>query len=195
MDAFKQYILQYTPLLNSEWEQIRSHLTMQDVPAGTTLLQEGALCHYLYFVEEGLLRFYRTQDGRTVSKFFTFAPYCFTEQQSFTRLVPSNNAIETLEPCRLYRMPRQAAFDLLDTLPHWASFIRQLLQEVQYNTEQLLEAFQYQTAEARYRQWLAEGSPLLERVPLQDLASFLGIAPASLSRIRKKLTLENQNLI
>ena len=192
MEAFKQYITQYTPLLNTEWALIQSKLTTLELPPNHVILKEGAICRWLYFVEEGLLRFYRNKDGRTVSKFFTLAPYCFTEQQSFSRGLPSNNAIETLEPCLIYAMPRSVAFELLETVPHWGAFIRKLLQEVQYNTEQLLEAFQYQTAEARYRAWLAEGSPLLERVPLQHLASYLGIAPASLSRIRKKLAQEGR---
>ena len=77
-------------------------------------------------------------------------------------------------------------FDLL-RLPGWSEFIRRLIQEVQGYTEDILEEAQQFTAEQRYAKLLAENSIILRKAPLKDVASYLGIAPQSLSRIRKRM--------
>ncbi len=65
--------------------------------------------------------------------------------------------------------------------------MRKLIQEVQYYTEEILQEIQTETAENRYIKLLESNPALLQRVPLKYLASYLGIAAQSLSRIRKKL--------
>ena len=82
-------------------------------------------------------------------------------------------------------MSKKEAFELLE-IPNWSAFVRKLIQEVQYFTEQILEESQSYTAEERYIKMTEAQSSLLNNVPLKDIASYLGIAPQSLSRIRKK---------
>ena len=67
-----------------------------------------------------------------------------------------------------------------------STFTRKLVQEVQFYTEQILVEIQNDTAEQRYLKMIEEQSILLQKVPLKHLATYLGIAPQSLSRIRKK---------
>ncbi len=171
---------------DSEWSEVEKCITRKEYQTGHLLLKSGETCKKLYFVEEGLLRFFILKDGSDVSKFFTVAPYCFTSQRSFTDALPSMDNIETLENSTIWEMSKTDAFDLF-RFPVWSEFIRKLIQEVQFNTEQILEAIQNQTAEERYMNMLESADPLLNRVPLKHIASYLGIAPQSLSRIRKKL--------
>ena len=70
----------------------------------------------------------------------------------------------------------------------WAEFARKITQEVQFFTEEILLELQTETAEVRYEKMLEISPNLLQRIPLKYLASYLGIAPQSLSRIRKKIT-------
>ena len=72
----------------------------------------------------------------------------------------------------------------------WNTFVRKLIQEVQYFTEKILEEIQTETAEKRYEKMLKNEPLPLQRIPLKYLASFFGIAPQSLSRIRKKIANE-----
>ncbi len=72
-------------------------------------------------------------------------------------------------------------------LKSWTDFARKIIQEVQFFTEEILEELQTETAEFRYEKMLKNEPELLKRIPLNILASYLGIAPQSLSRIRKKL--------
>ena len=170
-----------------DWAQVAACLTTEDYPAGTPILREGAVCRYLYFLEKGLLRYHVNRDGEDMTKFFTEPPYSFTAQRSFSRELPAEEAIETLQPSRIHRIGRADTYRLL-ALPSWSNFIRELIQDVQYLTEQLLIDSQNVPAEMCYPQLSEAGSPLLSQVPQKYLASYLGIAPQSLSRIRRRLS-------
>ena len=187
MHPFRRYILGYTPLTAAEWAEIEPVLSRQTYPAGATLLREGAICRKLYFLETGFLRYSGTRDdGETYTKFFTTAPYCFTSQRSFNQKTPAAESIEALEASVVWELPRAAALDLL-RLSGWSDFVRCLVQEVQGYTQDLLEEAQQCTAEARYAKLLRGNSIILQKAPLKDVASYLGIAPQSLSRIRKRM--------
>ncbi|MCI4667129.1 MAG: Crp/Fnr family transcriptional regulator [Bacteroidia bacterium] len=186
MHPFQLYIKSFVNLPLEDWQEIELCLTRSEIPADTLLLEEGQVCSKLYFVEEGLLRFFVWNDGREVNKFFTQAPYCFTSQKSFRKQIPAKENIASIEKCVIWSLPYKDAFGLL-RLASWSEFVRLLIQEVQDSTEDILTELQNQTAENRYKQMLEEEPRLLQKVPLKHLASYLGIAPQSLSRIRKKL--------
>ena len=124
--------------------------------------------------------------------FFTVAPYCFTSQRSLTKQEPAAESIQALEDCTIWRMTRTDAYALFANVA-WSNFVRELVQEVQFYTQQLLQEAQTQTAEERYITLLQQNGALLNRVPLKYLASYLGIAPQSMSRIRKKITEQDAN--
>jgi CRP-like cAMP-binding protein len=185
MHPLRQFIQAYADLSDADWGRIEPCLTRQDVAKGTLILSEGQVCRHLYFLESGLLRFFILKNGNEITKYFTDVPYVFTSQQSFSARQPARESIETLEDSVLWRMTYEDAYQLL-AIESWNTFIRKLIQEVQIYTEEILEALQTETAESRYQTMLTTQPSLLQRVPLKHLASFLGIAPQSLSRIRKK---------
>ncbi|MEL7534203.1 MAG: Crp/Fnr family transcriptional regulator [Bacteroidota bacterium] len=186
MHPFRVYIQNYAAISEADWQQIEPCLEEISVPRGGSILKEGEVCRHLYFLGEGLLRFFVWKEGRDVNKYFTVAPYCFTSQRSFNMQSPARENIEALEVSQLWRMSKEDSERLLQ-LPAWSEFVRKLVQEVQFYTDQILENMQNETAENRYRKMLAEADPLLQRVPIKHIASYLGIAPQSLSRIRKKV--------
>ena len=189
MHPFRLYIEKYVHVPEKEWHLIAARLQYRAIPAGHSLLEEGKRCRHLYFLEAGLLRYFVWRDGRDITKFFTTAPYCFTSQRSFAQGLPSLENIESISPSTLWVLDRDSAYDLL-AIPAWNTFVRLLIQEVQFYTEQILEEIQQETAEQRYRKMLLNGNELLHQVPLKHLASYFGIAPQSLSRIRKKISKE-----
>lgn len=190
MHPVLSYLNSFTKVPSSEWESIASCLEQRTYKKGEIILETGQICAHLFFMEEGLLRFFFNREGEEVSKFFTEAPYCFTVQSSFTNEIPSRDGIEVLEDAIVWEMSRKDAYDLL-RYSSWSEFIRKLIQEVQFQTEQILQSVQIETAEERYRRLLEENGNLLARVPLKYLASYLGIAPQSLSRIRKNLAMND----
>lgn len=193
MHPFKQYILRYNPIKLEEWEDVEKRLTRKEYKKGELILEDGKICRKLFFLEEGFLRFFINKEGEDISKFFTEAPYCFTSQRSFTKDIPTEDNIEVLQESIVWELDKADAFDLLK-YPNWSEFIRKLIQEVQFYTEEILKDIQNNTAEERYVKMVEENDSILKNVPLKDIASYLGIAPQSLSRIRKKYWTDNRKL-
>lgn len=192
MHPFQQYIQNYTAISSSEWSKIEPDLQLFYYGQKDIILTEGEVCNFLYFLEEGLLRYVVNQDGEELTKYFTIAPYCFTSQKSFTRRIPALEGIQAIEKSKVWKISYEASDKLLQ-LSGWNTFIRKLILEVQGYTDDIVKELQSRTAEERYSQLLINSSELLKRVPQKYLASYLGIAPQSLSRIRKKLTHENRS--
>ena len=186
MYLFRSYLNEYTTISDQDWKAIASKLERVVIQRKAILLREGEVCRNVYFVEEGLLHFFIIRDGLEVTRYFTPAPYLFTSQQSFSNLQPAQENIQAIEDCMLWKMSHEAAYELLE-LRSWSTFVRKLLQEVQYNTELIYTETQTLTAEERYQKLLAESPELLQRVPQKLIASYLGIAPQSLSRLRKRI--------
>lgn len=191
MNTFRTFIEKYTYLPPDDWERIAGCFERRVLQKEEVLLESGRICRHLYFLESGLLRYYVYKDGTDFTKFFTDAPYCFTSQLSFSREIPATESIQALEPSVIWQTSFGQAHELL-VLDSWNTFVRRLIQEVQYYTEQILEEIQTETAAARYEKMLHAHPDMVNRIPLRHLASYLGIAQPSLSRIRKNIMVKKR---
>jgi CRP-like cAMP-binding protein len=191
MNSFRQFIENYTPISDKDWESIAACFQEKTLEKEAILLEEGKICRHLWFIERGLLHFFIQKNGENSTKFFTEAPYCFTSQASFNAQKPATESIQAIEKSVIYQAHYDKIQDLFE-LKSWTIFVRKLTQEVQFFTEEILEELQTETAENRYEKMLKNEPELLQRIPLKYLASYLGIAPQSLSRIRKKMTLKER---
>lgn len=181
----KVFIEKYIKLDEKDWQLISSSFECVAFSRNEIILNEGNICHYFYFLEKGLVRFYYLKDGNEITRYFTDAPYCFTSKESFRNRIASTEYIEAVEDCVTWRISLDKSNELLK-LKSWNDFTRSFLHEVQSNLELLLSELATETAEERYKKLLEKHPDVIERIPLKHLASFLGIAPQSLSRIRKK---------
>lgn len=186
MEELKSFITKYEQISIADWALISTRFCKQELAKNHNLLEQGTICNKLYFLEKGLLRFFILKDGVEVTKFFTVAPYFFTSQNSFNSRKPSTEYIQTIEKSVVWEIGFEENQKLLK-LPAWNNFARKITQEVQFFTEEILEELQTETAANRYSKMLSNQPELLQRIPLKYLASFLGVAPQSLSRIRKKM--------
>lgn len=191
METFRIFIENYTTLSDSDWKEISKCFEQRILDKDQILLAEGKVCRHLYFIESGLLRFYINKEGNDITKFFTEAPYCFTSQVSFTAEKPATENIQAIEKSVVWQTTLKQANELLE-LKSWNTFVRKLIQEVQSYTEKILQDIQTETAEFRYEKMVQSNPALLQRLPLKYLASYFGIAPQSLSRIRKKIIVKNR---
>lgn len=185
MDSFRKFVEKYQKIPDEDWLEVASYFRKSIFSKNEFILREGKICRKLYFLESGLLRYFILKDGIEITKFFTIAPYCFTSQASFNNRVPSRENIQTIEDVVVWEINYEDNHKLL-ALKSWNAFARKITQEVQFFTEEILEELQSETAETRYLKMLINQGELLQRLPLKILASYLGIAPQSLSRIRRK---------
>ncbi len=186
LTVLKQFIERYITISSTDWDEIQAYFNRRELEKDEIILKEGEICRQLYFLESGLLRYYIMKDGEERNKFFTVAPYFFTSQFSFNQQQPAKETIQAIEDSMIWEVTYQENQQLLQ-LESWNLFARKITQEVQFFTEEILEELQTETAENRYLKLMNNQPELLQRIPLKHLASYLGIAPQSLSRIRKKL--------
>ncbi|MBN1819307.1 MAG: Crp/Fnr family transcriptional regulator [Prolixibacteraceae bacterium] len=185
MEAFRNFLNKYTSIPENEWQQIWSAFEMKKFRKNEMILSEGQICRFFYFMELGMIRFFINNDGEEITKFFTVAPYCFTSKESFRNQKPATENIQALENIVAWQINLGQANKLLK-LKSWESFTRKFMHEVQTYTEELLLESKTQTAEQRYFNLQQKYPELINKIPLKHLASFLGIAPQSLSRIRNR---------
>jgi len=186
VEALRTFLERYTKLTDPEWDIIRSCFEEKVFRKNELILEEGKVCRHFWFLEEGLVRYFILRDGNEVTRFFTAAPYCFTSKDSFRQRIPAMENIQALERTLTWQITLENSNKLLE-VKAWEIFTRNFLHEVQSQMEELLFEITTETAENRYLKLLGRYPDLVNKIPLKHLSGFLGIAPQSLSRIRRKI--------
>ena len=152
------------------------------------LLQEGDPCRYIAFVEKGMMRSYTMDEkgGEHIIQ-FAFEGWWIADQYSFLTGEPSVYNIDALEDSELLLISRQAEEEMLEKIPKFERYFRLLLQNSLIATQRRLEGSLSKSAEQRYNELTQSCPTIPQRVPQHMMASFLGITPETLSRIRKQI--------
>lgn len=152
------------------------------------LLQEGDVCRYTAFVEKGALRSYHLdqKDHAHIIQ-FAFEGWWIADSYSFLTAEPSAYNIDALEEAELLLLTRSAQEELLVQVPKMERYFRLLLQKSLIALQRrVLSSLSY-SAEEKYTRLLAAYPNITQRVSQQQIASYLGLTPETLSRIRKQL--------
>lgn len=169
-----------------QWEQFEAILQPVTFPAGGHLSEAGKTANAIYFIEEGIVRVYTIHDGKEISMDFAF-PHSFTASYaSFVTQSPAAVNLQAVTPVRGYAWYYSDLQQLYNT-SHQSERIGRLVAEQQYlrkyNRELLFLRY---SAQERYALLLEEHPEVIQHIPVKQIASYLGIEPESLSRIRKK---------
>lgn len=182
----RQHIEQFAHLTDEEWSHLRQHFYLQDLPKRSIFVQEGEISTLVGFVIQGSLRqYYITSEGDERTTYFFFEGALVGGYISFVAAKPSPVTIETMEDTQILTFPYKALEDLYDHFAQWEHFGRKLAEYLVVGLEERLVEHLMYSPEQRYQRLLASHrTKILERVPQQYVASYLGITPVSLSRIR-----------
>lgn len=188
MEAFNQYLKQFPHYTPKVFEHVLPYLSVENVNAGEYFLRQGKRCKSIAFIEKGLLRLYYLNDGKEVTNCFCKANTITTSYSSLITQKESEIAIQAIEDSKLIILPYESLQKLYATDLFWQQ-VGRLAAENEFITTECHNRFLRDlSATERYRQILAEESELLQRVPLNYLATYLQIAPETLSRIRNKIS-------
>lgn len=188
-DSLRTVLDKLVPLSDSEWHLIRSSFVQRMVDAKTLLTKEGEVTHELFFIQSGLARlFYQTDDNEQMTSFIFFENMFASCLESFLQKIPSNQNLETLEPCVVLTITRDALEALYVECPKVNIIMRKVLEQRFIASQRLLSQYILKSPQERYEQLLGNNPQLLQRVPQNIIATFLGITPVSLSRIRKRIS-------
>lgn len=172
-----------------ELQLVKAFFTHKKLRKKQYLLQEGDVCKYSAFVEKGVLRSYAI-DEKGIEHVIQFATegWWISDNYSFLTGQPASYAIDALEDVELLLITHPAMEEMLDTVPAMERYFRLLFQNSIISFQNRLVCSLSQTAEEKYIQMNDDYPNIIQRVPQHHIASFLGITPETLSRIRKHLT-------
>lgn len=175
-------------LADDELQRFVSLLTSEKVRRKTTIVSAGKLCRKLYFVRSGLLHSYLTKDnGDNQTIQLALERNWISDLSGFISKGPALFNVEALEDTEVFVLDVQAFDQACNELPDFERFFRILIQNAYVATQQRLAATYSDEAEKRYLHLLENQPDLIRRVPQYLIASYLGVKPQSLSRIRKSL--------
>ena len=172
--------------------QCQSHYTEKQVKKGEFLLQEGDVCHHTFFVEKGLLRMYSI-DKNGKEHIIQFAPekWLISDRGSMFFSEKSKYYIEAVEDSTIMLLEPEFFPELKLNFPGTIINNDLLLQKHIRNLQNRVNSLLAETAEERYMNFIKMYPDLMLRVPQWMVASYLGITPESLSRVRKELAKKN----
>ena len=186
LEKLRAFFERQFPVTDEQFEFIKTQFIPKKVKKGEFLLREGDMTRYSIFVASGCLRTY-TIDDTGKEHILQFSPEnWWTGDMSFTSNVRSRCFIDALEDSEVLLTEPSSIQKLNQYIPQSAVHYQAALQKSMEAKNQRIVASLSATAEERYNDFLKKYPSLVQRVPQHMIASYLGISPETLSRIRKQ---------
>lgn len=183
-----QHISRCAPISARELETFHSRLKPKTIKKKTLLLRQGEVCKYEAYIVKGCIKkYYIDQNGDEVILQFAVEDWWISDIGSFSEQKPSNLFIEAIEDTELLVIDYEGKESLYKEIPHLERVFRIMLQRAYSVLESRFYATVSHSAEARYLEFIQKYPTIPQRVPQQQIASYLGITPESLSRIKANI--------
>ena len=151
------------------------------------MLSAGKTAREVYILITGCIRLFYVKDGKDISAYFFTENNFAGAYDSFISQKPSRHSIETLEDCEILSISHKTFLELFDKFPKMNEFMRRVLEERFVSLHDLFTSQILDSTEQRYLKLKKERPDLINRIPQHQLATFLGMTPVSLSRIKNRI--------
>ena len=189
---FKQHLIQKGGLTADEIQLIAPYLETKSIAKGEFLLKEGEVCSHSFFVEKGLLRFYAlNEDGKENILQFATENWIVSDRGSVYFQEPSSYYIDAYENATVVLINEEFIDKVAEVNPKFRAQNERLLQNHIRSLYKRVNLLLGASAKTRYLDFVNTYPDVMLRVPQWMIASYLGITPESLSRVRKTLAKEN----
>lgn len=183
-----------SPLINpspKEWNAFSSKLKQRHLAKDEVYLHEGETCRKVCLVTKGALRMYYNINGDERCKDFQFEGQFSGSLASMITQTPSKFSIAALEDTTLSEINATDLDNLYNKYKAWERFGRLYITQNFLYKEKREASLLFESSTTRYENLLSEQPEHIQRIPLKHLASYLGIKPESLSRIRRNVAMKN----
>jgi CRP-like cAMP-binding protein len=187
-DNLYKNIERYVKLSNAEKDIIKEHFVFKKLRKRQYLLQEGEIIQFESYVIKGCLRTYEVDaSGQEHVLQFAVEDWWTGDLLSFLSATPSRLNIDCLDDCEVLVITKESLEKLYAAVPKLERYFRILIQRAYIASQYRLLSTIGKSAVERYEEFLEKYPAIEQRVPNHQIASFLGITPESLSRIRKQI--------
>ena len=188
-EKFIESIGQKVLLRPNDLEMLKPHFIPRKVRKRQYILNAGDVCHYITFVEKGLLRSFTVDDdGHEHVVQFASEGGWISDVGSFVSGKDALYNIEALEDSQVLNLTRQSMEELLEKLPVMERFFRLLMQNNIVALQRRVIAYMSLSAEEKYLKLMEVAPDIMNRASQQHIASYLSVTPETLSRIRRKVS-------
>lgn len=188
-DRYFEVFNKSVPLTEEDQELIKNYLTVKKLRKRQYLLQEGDVCKVVAFVENGALRLYRVdEDGTEHIVQFALDGWFITDLYSFLTNEPSTYNIDAIEDSELVLISRPASEELRKLSAKYQEFIFQATSEAYIQLERRITSTISLGLEERYKDLVTNFPTITQRVPQHMIASYMGLTPETISRVRKRIS-------
>jgi CRP-like cAMP-binding protein len=188
-ETLRTYFESRFSLTDDEFNFIKGLFLPKHLKKGAVLLREGEIAKYTAFVEKGCLRSY-VIDNKGKEHIVLFAPetWWINDSDSLRNGTPATYFIDAIEDSDILLLDIPSHFKIIERIPGYAAAFQTGVQKHAAAKDRRIVASLSATAEERYNDFLKAYPSIAQRVPQHMLASYLGITPETLSRIRKQLS-------
>lgn len=186
MTELEKYIHTYFGVSNEDLSAISSYFKPVTLKKNDQFLRTGHYSDRLGFVQSGILREYVLVNDKEVTKWISTSGYFVVDLSSFFFHQPARWNIQALTDCELFVISQKDYLQIGKRVPRWMELEKLFIAKCFSILEDRILTHLSMTAEERYHQLFNFNSELFNLVPLQYLASMLGMTPETLSRLRKK---------
>lgn len=176
----------FGPLTQGEVDLLRSYFQEEKLSKGDFFAETGKRCNKLSLVKSGLLRIYRLADGKEITQWISTPNYLVTEISSFFFDQHSRLTISAITDVELLTINKKSYLELSEAMPKWKEIETQFIAKCFATLEDRVFTHLSMSAEERYNLYFEHNKELFNQVPLQYIASVLGMSAETFSRIRKK---------
>ncbi|WP_281542806.1 Crp/Fnr family transcriptional regulator [Maribacter aestuarii] len=187
LEKLKSKILSYTKVPDAVLEEEMRYYECLELRKGDMLVAPGQFVHHFYYVAAGCIYYYKLEDGeQKVMEFYTEDVF-FTDLPAYVKGTPSNYFLKATEKSLVYAVKKSDAENSFKKSHELERFGRLSMQEAFMKIFTRVERLSSRTNEERYLRLMEKRPDLFQRVPQYLIASYLGITPVGLSKLRKRL--------
>jgi len=187
MEQLIKAIQQVITLTEADTLIIEKLFRRKTIKKGDHLLSAAEVCRYIFFVDQGLVRYYTNEDGNEQTYYFNKEAEFVCDYMSFLPQLPSNTNIQALEDTTFYRISAEDIQQFYRLVTHGEKFGRIAIEHVFINVINQVVSLYTDSPDNRYLKFLSNYPDLVQRIPQYYIASYVGVKAPSLSRIRKRL--------
>ncbi|MEM1337540.1 MAG: Crp/Fnr family transcriptional regulator [Bacteroidota bacterium] len=188
MEDIINHLLQYGQLNPQQVDLIKNSFKSVELGIGSYFSQAGKIANQVAFVQNGILRVcYYNKEGEEITRYFIDENNFVVDLNSYNLQIPSCEYIQAIVPTQLLVFHRDQLKTLADTIITWDKIIGKITSKALMEKVNRISPMLSEDAKTRYVKFHNRFPTLVNRIPLNHLASYIGITKNSLSRIRKEI--------
>lgn len=191
-DVARELARRYSTMTHEELDMLEEILVPMKFAKGEKILDEGEVCHNIYWVVKGLIRQFYYKNKKELTEYMATENTICMSIESLFRETPSRQIIQAIEPSILYALPMHELEAAAMKSVNIQMLYRKILEESLIISQQRADMLRFESAQDRYQKLVKSSPQLVLRAPLVYIASYLQMTPETLSRVRTAVLLSDK---